>query len=251
MPNPTTRLSQLCHALQTAFVELLFPSSCLVCRSPVSPGTLPMFCPECLGQIELVTGPLCPGCGRQFPKAAGAAHFCGLCLSGQYHFDRARAVAIYAEPLSQVLHRFKYQGKSHGLATFRALLAMLPEASLAEPPELILPVPLHARKLRQRGFNQAVLLARAFFPKERRRIRTDLLVREINTEPQTSLSGKARRQNLKNAFALREPEQVRGKRIVLVDDVFTTGTTVNECARVLKNGGALRVEVLTLARVRE
>ncbi len=248
---PTSPLTQLLANLQLSLIELLFPSTCLACRCPLPPGTMPMFCPECLGQIEFITGPLCTGCGRQFPKAAGGEHFCGLCLTGQYHFDRARAVAIYTEPFSQVIHHFKYQGKRHGLASFRAMLEMAPEPILSAPPDLILPVPLHDRKLRQRGFNQAVLLARAFFPKNKRLIKTNLLFREINTEPQTSLSGKARRRNLKNAFALREPEQVRGKIIVLVDDVFTTGTTVNECARVLKKAGAGRVEVLTLARVRE
>lgn len=247
----TTTLKQLFANLHLAVIELLFPSNCLACRLPLPPGTLPMFCPGCLGQIELLAGPLCPGCGRQFPKAAGSHHFCGLCLTNHYHFDQARGVAIYTEPFAQVIHRFKYQGKTNALASFRALLEMLPDKGVREPPELILPVPLHARKLRQRGFNQAVLLARAFFPREQRRIRSDLLLRQVNTEPQTSLSGKARRQNLKNAFALRNPEQVRGKRIVLVDDVFTTGATVNECARVLKKGGAARVEVLTLARVRE
>ena len=210
-----------------------------------------MFCPDCLAQIELVVGPLCPGCGRQFPKAAGGDHYCGLCLADHYQFERARAVAIYAEPFSHVIHGFKYQGKTHGLASFQAMLKMLPEPAISEPPELIMPVPLHDRKLRQRGFNQAALLARAFFPQARRRIKTDLLLRQVNTGPQTSLSGKARRQNLKNAFAVRNPELVRGKRVLLVDDVFTTGTTVNECARVLKKAGALRVEVLTLARVRE
>ncbi len=102
-----------------------------------------MFCADCLGQIELIVGPLCPGCGRQFPKAAGGTHFCGLCLSGHYHFEQARAVAIYAEPFSQVIHRFKYQGKSHALASFQALLEQLPEPISIEPIELILPVPLH------------------------------------------------------------------------------------------------------------
>ncbi|NTV15498.1 MAG: ComF family protein [Desulfobulbaceae bacterium] len=251
MPSPAIRLTQLFTDLRIALAELLFPSSCLACQGQVPPGTLPMFCPECLAQIELVSGPLCPGCGRQFPKAAGGAHYCGLCLSGHYHFERARAVALYTEPFSHVIHRFKYRGKTHGLPSFSALLARLPEPPLREPPELILPVPLHDRKLRQRGFNQAVLLARAFFPRDRQRIKTDLLLRQLNTDPQTSLSGQARRQNLKNAFKVRKPEQVRGKMIVLVDDVFTTGTTVNECARVLKKAGARRVEVLTLARVRE
>jgi len=245
-----TSLKQLFTNLRLALVELLFPSACLACRCPLPPGALPMFCPACLARIELVKGPLCKGCGRQFPKAAGGDHLCGLCLSGHYHFDRARAVAIYTEPFSQVIHRFKYQGETHALSSFRALRELLPKPT-AEPLDLVLPVPLHDRKLRQRGFNQAVLLARLFFPKDRRRIRTDLLVREIDTEPQTSLSGQARRRNLKKAFALRKPEAVRGKRIVLVDDVFTTGTTVNECAKILKKGGALRVEVLTLARVRE
>lgn len=247
---PPSPLKHLFANLHQALVELLFPSTCLACRQPLAPATLPMFCPACLAEVELLRGPLCPGCGRPFPKAAGGEHFCGLCLTGHYHFARARAVALYTAPLAQVIHRFKYQGQTHALASFHALLALLPEA-VAQPPELILPVPLHDRKLRQRGFNQAALLARAFFPREKKRVRTDLLRRERDTEPQTSLSGKARRQNLKNAFALREPGEVRGKRVLLVDDVFTTGTTVNECARVLKKAGAARVEVLTLARVRE
>lgn len=248
---PTSPFKQLFNNLHQSLVELLFPSACLACRQAVAPGTLPMFCPECLNRIELITGPLCSGCGRLFPKAAGGDHYCGLCLTGRHHFDRARAVAIYSEPFSQVIHRFKYQGKGYGLSSFRALLEGLPEPPISTPPDLILPVPLHDRKLRRRGFNQAAILARAFFPKTRRLIRTDLLRREIDTAPQTSLSGKARRQNLKNAFAIWESEEIRGKNLVLVDDVFTTGTTVNECARVLKKAGASRVEVLTLARVRE
>ncbi|HSH12419.1 MAG TPA: double zinc ribbon domain-containing protein, partial [Desulfurivibrionaceae bacterium] len=177
MPTPTTRLNQIFKNLRIAVVELLFPSTCLACRLPLPPATLPMFCPQCLAQIELVSGPLCLGCGRLFPKAAGANHLCGLCLTNHYHFERARAVAIYSEPFAQVIHRFKYQGKTHALATFRALLEMLPEPGVLEPPELIMPVPLHDRKLRRRGFNQAALLARAFFPGERQRIRNDLLLR--------------------------------------------------------------------------
>lgn len=244
-------MKQFLQELRASFLELLFPSRCLSCREAVAPGTMPSFCPACLGRIELLTEPLCPGCGRQFPKAAGGSHFCGLCLAGAYHFNRARAVAVYAEPFSGVIHRFKYQGETWGLKSFKALLEALPAAVWDIEPELILPVPLHPAKLRQRGYNQAVLLARTFFPHHHQIIRTDLLVRRRPTAPQTSLSGKARRENLRRAFAVTDPAQVEGRRILLVDDVFTTGTTVNECARVLKKKGADEVNVLTLARVRE
>ena len=212
---------------------------------------MPMFCTDCLSRIEMMTAPFCPGCGRQFPKATGGSHFCGLCLSGHYHFNQARALAIYAEPFTGVVHRFKYHGETWGLSSFKALLDSMKELPWFSTPELILPVPLHPDKLRQRGYNQSVLLARAFFPERRKRIRTNLLLRIRPTTPQTNLSGRKRRQNLKKAFAVKDPSEVEGRRILLVDDVFTTGTTVNECARVLKKAGADEVNVLTLARVRE
>lgn len=112
-----------------------------------------------------------------------------------------------------------------------------------------MPVPLHVTRLRERGFNQAHLLARAFFPQQTNRIEATLLERTKKTEPQTRMSGAERRKNLKNAFRVNKPAMVFGKTVVLVDDVFTTGTTVNECARTLLRGGAKEVQVLTLARV--
>jgi len=244
-------VKQFLQELRASCLELVYPSRCLACRGPVSMGSMPLFCPGCLEQIELLKGPLCPGCGRQFSKAAGGPHFCGLCLSGHYHFNRARAVAIYAEPFSTVLHRFKYHGETCGLTSFKTLLDSLPDSPCPGMPDLILPVPLHPAKLRQRGYNQAALLARAFFPRHRKILKTGLLVRTRTTEPQTSLSGRARRQNLKKAFGVKDSALVEGRRIVLVDDVFTTGTTVNECARILKKAGADEVSVLTLARVKE
>ena len=244
-------MKQFLKELRDSLLELLFPSRCLACGLGLGPGALPLFCPDCRPQIELLRGPLCPGCGRPFPKAAGGPHFCGLCLAGHYHFDRARAVALYTPPFSQVIHHFKYHGETWGLASFKALLDSLPEPPWSTAPDLILPVPLHPERLRQRGYNQAALLARAFFPHQRKLIRTDLLLRTRPTVAQTTLSGRARRQNLKGAFGLREPAQVEGRRILLVDDVFTTGTTVNECARLLKKAGADEIGVLTLARVKE
>jgi ComF family protein len=115
-------------------------------------------------------------------------------------------------------------------------------------PDMVLPVPLHISRLRSRGFNQSLVLARACFPQWQDRIRVRLLVRNRATTPQTDLSGRARRNNLKNAFQVADKAEVAGRNILLVDDVFTTGSTVNECARVLKAAGCKRVEILTICR---
>lgn len=154
----------------------------------------------------------------------------------------------YKPPLTTIISRFKYHGQTTGLKTFRALQLQSNQRPLTRP-DLIIPVPLHRKRLRERGFNQALLLARTFYPEERRIIDFSTLIRQQHTAPQTGLSGKIRRSNLKKAFRITDKGRVTGKRVVLVDDVFTTGTTVSECARVLKRAGATKVDVLTLARV--
>ena len=118
-----------------------------------------------------------------------------------------------------------------------------------DQPDLIVPVPLHIKRLKKRGFNQALLLARIFFPEHHHLINFSVLQRKRNTSPQTGMDGKERRRNMKNAFVVVDERSVLGKAVLLIDDVFTTGTTVNECARVLKRSGAKEVKVLTLARV--
>jgi ComF family protein len=236
-----------------ALLDLLLPSFCLACEKPLGPAPELLFCPDCRGRLQYIASPLCPCCGRIYLKAAGGDHHCGACLAAPTHFTRARALFLYEEPLKEVVHRFKYQGKTACLPSFaRFAQNLLRQPHLAEVAgaDWIIPVPLHPKRLRERGFNQALLLARAFFPKDHR-VSPDLLIRSRPTEPQTSFNGAARRTNLKNAFAVVTPQRLAGKRILLVDDVFTTGTTVNECARVLKKAGAAEVMVLTLARVKE
>jgi ComF family protein len=117
-----------------------------------------------------------------------------------------------------------------------------------EIPDIILPVPLHKKRLRKRGFNQALLLALEIFSNDRKKIVVNLLKRQADTASQTSLSGIERRKNLRNAFRVDNPSKVVGLNALIVDDVFTTGSTVNECAIVLKAAGAKRVDVLTLCR---
>ncbi len=233
-----------------ALLDLLLPSFCLSCEKPLGPAPDLLFCPDCLERLHCIQSPLCPCCGRVYLVAAGGDHHCGACLTTPWHFSRARALFLYEEPVKEVIHRFKYQGKTACLPSFARFAQNLPQLAEVEGADWIVPVPLHPTRLRERGFNQALLLARAFFPKDRR-VTANLLVRSRPTEPQTSFNGGARRTNLKNAFAVVKPQQLAGKKILLVDDVFTTGTTVNECARVLKKAGAAEVMVLTLARVKE
>jgi ComF family protein len=228
--------------------ELCFPTVCLQCRQHLPAFTPIHFCPDCLQRIRLIEPPLCHCCGVEF-VGSGDSHYCGPCLTKPPYFSKARAIFRYDAESASLVHSFKYGGKTVGRATFCALAEKAqPVADLAVP-ELIIPVPLHRQRLQSRGFNQALVLARFLFPKESRKIAANLMVRTRWTNPQTALSGKERRQNLAGAFAASNPERIVGRRILLIDDVFTTGTTLNECAKVLKENGAAQVEALTLARV--
>jgi ComF family protein len=231
-------------------VDLLLPPSCLACGKPLSSSKKILFCAFCKEEIPFITPPLCTCCGRPYLKAAGGNHFCGNCLTDKRYFDKARAIFLYEKPFKKLIHSFKYQGQTAGLAGFGLLKQQLPHLDEVGDVDLIVPVPLHKKRLQERGFNQALLLAHAFFPKDGR-IKADLLTRPNWTEPQTSFNGKTRRKNLKNSFLVQESELVNNKKILIVDDVFTTGTTVNECARTLKRAGATEVIVLTIARVKE
>ena len=161
----------------------------------------------------------------------------------------ARALVRYQPPITTIISSFKYHGQTTSLKSFRTIQRQLPGLTKLNQPDLIIPVPLHLKRLQKRGFNQALLLARALYPHQHQLIDFKVLERHRYTEPQTGMSGKIRRRNLKNAFRIKDEEIVKGKRVLLIDDVFTTGTTVNECAKVLKKAGAKEVLVLTMARV--
>lgn len=235
--------------LLKSLAALCYPPRCLCCDTPLAHMSELLFCSRCFADIDFINEPFCPRCGRAFPNAAGDNHLCGKCLTNPPQFAGARAVAHFKPPLTDAIHAFKYNNRTYGLASFSKLCRQL-SPPLVET-DLIIPVPLHQRRLRERGFNQALLLARAFFPEARKKIMPQLLVRHKWTEPQTSLSGTNRRRNLKGCFSVVDSEKVKGKSVLLVDDVFTTGSTANECARTLKKAGVTVVHILTLARVPE
>ncbi len=233
----------------SSLMELLFPASCLACGQPAAQFSEIMLCRSCLTEVKLIGEPLCSCCGRPFHNNSAEDHLCGLCLKGDYHFDMARALVHYRPPITTLISRFKYQGQTCCLKSFKAIQQELHGLTELKQPDLIIPVPLHIKRLQKRGFNQALLLARAFYPDHLRLINFQVLERHRYTAPQTGLNGRIRRHNLKNAFRVIERKEVAGKSILLIDDVFTTGTTVNECAKALKRAGAKEVQVLTLARV--
>lgn len=229
-----------------AIQDLLFPPTCLGCTRRLDSSRPPLFCQECLGQVVLIGSPRCPCCG--IPFTTGTDHLCGDCLQHHYAFDCARSLVLYQPPVADIILRLKFAGQLSGLNSLRQLAAAAACLHELSEPELIVPVPLHASRLRSRGFNQATLIARACFPQWVDRLEVDGLYRNRLTTPQTQLSGRERRSNLQRVFAVKNGIEVQDKRILVVDDVFTTGSTVNECARVLRRAGAARIEVFTVAR---
>jgi ComF family protein len=193
---------------------------------------------------------MCPKCGLPYPVEEGVDHLCAECINdigGGQHFSVARSVGIYKDNILELVHRFKYAGK---LPAGRLLGSMM--AARAEDffkireYDVIIPVPLHRQRLKQRGFNQSLFLAREIAGTFDMPVDFESLKRVRDTGPQVSLGGNARRDNVRGAFEA--ADSVKGKRVLLIDDVLTTGSTVRECARALVAKGALEAAVYTAAR---
>ncbi len=232
----------------TALLDFFFPPLCHVCRTFIPDAGVLHICPSCREQMPPVGHPLCPVCGIPF-QGAGTDHPCGNCIKDLPAFDAARAALLYEGHSRDLIHAFKYRNKTH-LRRPLALLAAegLTEFVMSRAPDLIAPVPLHVRRLRSRGFNQAVLLGELLARRWRLPLARRALVRIRWTEPQINLAAHERRDNVKGAFCVRDPAVVAGKRVLLLDDVLTTGSTAEECSRVLKLAGAAEVTVITVAR---
>ena len=209
-----------------------------------------MLCPSCRQHIVRLRSPFCSVCGQMFKTREGLDHRCKECIRQPKHYTIARSALLYTHGFRRVIHQFKYRGKIYLAAPLgEILLATFLRFWDSDDMDLILPVPLHRRRFRHRGFNQAYRLIAHWKHLDRRFAATPrLLVRTRATAPQTGLGKAQRRQNLRHAFAVQFPEAIRSRRVLLVDDVYTTGATANECARVLMRCGAERVDVLTLAR---
>lgn len=230
-----------------AILEFFLPRLCLFCGAAVGEDAAVAVCPACEAQIQWVASPLCTCCGVMFASRDGADRVCGDCQADSPPYSRARAAALYDGPVAQAITRFKFTRQMAYLPVMQHWLQRPLCLELLAEADLLVPVPLHPKRLKYRGFNQALLLARAF---PQVVLGREAVVRTRHTVPQVGLKVKERQDNVKGAFEVPDPTRVKGKNVLLIDDLFTTGSTVKECAKVLRQAGASRVEVLTVARVR-
>lgn len=261
-----------------ALVDIFFPHICPLCRGVVvreGEG----FCRICLEGFKAVASPLCTRCGIPFGSFEGdggkeaegdrrvtADHLCGECASDEPVFEMARSAVYYSGEAARALWRLKYGGKMSVAPALGGITADLAERVLSGAGEggagdagvgegggtpvevdLVVPVPLHVRRLRERSFNQSQLLAGAVARRVGKGVEASVLKRVRETAPQVSLTGRERRANVKDAFLVAAPRSVAGTTVLLVDDVITTGATVRECAKALGKAGA-ETYVLSLAR---
>jgi len=229
--------------------DIIFPPRCLTCDTVLERHEELPFCPACFAKIHFIDSSLCPCCGIPFSGADGGSHLCGDCIAAKPSFTSARAVGRYQDTLLEAIHRFKYNGKISIGETLGRMMAEYPytEFNISDY-SLIMPVPLHPKRLRERGFNQSVILAREISRSFRITLDFMTLRRHTYTEPQVSLGKNDRAVNVRGAFSVHDPDRVAGRKIIIVDDVYTSGSTVKECARVLMKNKAAKVAVLTLAR---
>jgi len=229
----------------TAALDLVFPPLCPVCDGILGAGRRDPLCGACWEGFERIAPPWCRCCGAPL----GIEGLCGACRSRRPRFAYARAAVLYGDLVREAIHAFKFGGR-RGLANpLGDLLAGLGLSALpGAVPDALVPVPLHPRRARERGYDQALLLARRLERAWGVAVVADALVRAVPTQPQTDLDAAARRRNVRDAFAVRRPELIAGRHVVLVDDVLTTGATAGECARTLARAGAAAVGVVTVAR---
>lgn len=237
------------------FLKILFPEFCPVCKKPSTDHRTAPICSECWQSISSYKGSICKKCGK--PLVSDISTTCKICIEEEPAFKWVRSFGLYEDTLKEAINLLKYyriKRLSKPLSEIMLKTEPAPEKSWRgvriPHADAIIPVPLHKKRLRQRGFNQSALLAKYLARHIGVPLSLDCLVKIRDTMPQVGLNAKERKKNIRKAFEISNKKLIRGKNIVLVDDVFTTGTTVRECSKILKKSGAKDIYVLTLAHSR-
>ncbi len=223
-------------------LHLLYPVRCPICDRPVfvvfGRWEYPI-CPGCREAVDYVREPACKKCGK--PLSDIRAEFCGDCLRQSHLYDQGKALWLYKGYVKQSIYRLKYGNRrEYGISYGQELVRVYGDWIRKKEIQLIIPIPLHKKRLRQRGFNQAEVIAKEIGRQMKIPVRKDLLIRCVHTRPQKELNDKERKNNLKKAFKI-APNNVQLNQILLVDDIYTTGSTMDRAAGVLKEAGASQV----------
>lgn len=240
--------SEILNAWDAA-LNLIFPPVCQVCRNERAGAREGYVGGECWSQVRFVTAPFCERCGLPYEGSIHHSFVCSNCQDIKFHFRFARSAVLAGQLILNVIHHYKYNRALY-FETFLADLLIRQAAPILdrEKWDLIVPVPLHPAKEREREFNQAERLARHLSRAAQIPVRTDLVRRVKPTETQTRLNRAQRAENVHGAFVARGPKLLNGQRVILLDNVMTTGATTSACARALRQTGAGDVCVWTVAR---
>jgi ComF family protein len=246
-------MNALARQLARGLGDALFPPVCVHCRGLIETSGAEAtgfrhLCERCAAQLDFVRSPHCSTCGHPFYGAVEGERMCPHCEGLDPAFREGRTAVLFRGPVRALVIELKYHRGLHVLADMEEILRRAPHVLALVRGAVLVPVPLHPRKERERGYNQAALLAAALALVTGNGVRVEpLLRRTTDTATQTAFDRRTRMANLKNAFALaRGAALIPEQHYILVDDVFTTGSTLNSCARTLRRAGALNLDVVTL-----
>ncbi len=236
------------------WLRLVYPDLCVICGAHLGEGESLVVCHICQAQIKFISR-CCPRCGCSYemlPQNKEFTYLCGECRrGGRLYFSKARSLAFFEGVLKELIHYFKYKlHPSLGPVLGKILIQHFPPDLDLTSTNLILPIPLHPSRLRERGFNQSAALAKAVAKHFGKPLLLGNLTRRHPSPPQVGLSIEKRKANVRRAFTVEQPRELAGESVLLVDDVYTTGATTRECAKSISAAGAKEIQVLTLARTR-
>ena len=234
-------------SIWTGLIDIAFPRNCILCRTYHPATARDPLCPRCHRTLPLNKPPFCLRCSRHLNNVSEEG-LCPSCRERLPPFDEAWALLHYEGPTRELLRRFKFHNKTSVRRTFAALLHAFTQRYALQFPDaaMVIPVPLHPTRLRERGYNQAALLAACAADEFRLPLREDILLRQHHTPRQSELSAKDRWTNIKGAFRIKNSNDIVGRGIIVVDDILTTTATASEIASTLKDAGASRVIIITL-----
>lgn len=238
-------LDYYCRSL----IRILYPANCIWCQIPLILDEM-YLCTRCSKAIEPLKKPVCARCAHLLPPYGSRRSLCSACRSERPYYDRGFALVKYEDPTKVIFHQIKFQKKFWLLKIFSELLKDFSSSVELTGYDMVVPVPLDSARERERGFNQAFIIAQ-MLKRTRKEIALPIfkvLKKRKKTPPQSQLKRRERLVNLEGAFSIKKRGSLRGKYVLLVDDIFTTGSTMNECAKILKEGGAERVDFFAIAR---